>query len=119
MGLDLTHRPQFVNLCSGALPTSHLRMGKPKQRKEWPPWGQTYSVGFAECLEVDAVAFQRGERRVPVAIVCLIVTHCKWLGDRQVGRLQFSSKVVQRIEAGGVPVAHRHREALDDVSRPP
>ena len=72
--------------------TSHLRMGK--QGKKWPPFGHTYSVCFAEGLEVDAVAFQRGERRVPVAIVCLVVTHCKWLGDRQVGRLQFGSKVV-------------------------
>lgn len=54
----------------------------------------TYSIGFAECLEVDAVAFQRGKRRVPIAIVCLIVTHCKRLCDRQISGLQFSSKVV-------------------------
>lgn len=96
---------------------SYLRMEK--QGKTWPPYGHTYSICFAECLEVDAVAFQRGKRWVPVAIVCLVVTHCKWLGDRQVGRLQFSSKVVQRIEAGGIPIAHRHRKALNDVSCPP
>ena len=71
---------------------SHLRIGK--QGKKRPPRGHTYSICFAECLEVDAVAFQRGEWRVPVAIVCLVVPHCKWLGDRQVGRLQLSSKVV-------------------------
>ena len=34
--------------------------------------GHTYSVCFAEGLEVDAVAFQRGKRRVPVAVVCLV-----------------------------------------------
>lgn len=90
-----------------------------KQDDQWPPCGHTYSIGFAECLEVDAVAFQRGKRRVPVAIVCLVVTHCEGLCDRQVGRLQLSSKVVQGIQAGGVPIAHRHRKALDDVSCPP
>lgn len=111
-----------LNLSMSAVKPSWLLMWeieKYKQGKKWPPGGRTYSIGFAECLEVDAVAFQRGKRRVPVAVVCLIVTHCKGLCDGQVGGLQFSSKVVQRVKAGGVPIAHGHRETLDDVSCPP
>jgi hypothetical protein len=89
MELDLANGSQFIDLCS-----SCFRMEKLKKSKQWPLCGHTYSICFAECLEVDAVAFQWGERRVPVAIVCLVVTHCKWLGDRQISRLQLSSKVV-------------------------
>ena len=79
----------------------------------------THPIGFAQGLEVNAVAFGWRERGVPVAIVGLVVTYAERLHHSQVYRRELRCKVVGQIQDGGILEADRDGEALQHVGRPP
>lgn len=78
-----------------------------------------HPIGFAQGLEVNAVALGRRERGVPVAIVGLVVTYGEGLNHSQVGGRELRRKVVGRIQDGGILEADGDGEALLRVGCPP
>lgn len=63
---------------------------------------KTHPVGCADSLVIDAVAFLRQQRGVPVAVVGLVVTHSKRLRRVDPCSRELSSEVVLGVQQRGI-----------------
>lgn len=74
----------------------------------------THPVGRADSLVVDAVAFLRQQRGVPVAVVGLVVPHGEGLGRVDAAGGELSSEVVLGVQQRGVLEVNGNRVAAQD-----